>query len=338
MADMKALMRDINKRFGKEVLQLANNPELAVKKISTGSLIIDDLLGGGFALGRSVELYGDWAAGKTYIALCAIAEAQARGMQCAYLDIERALDVGWAETLGVRLDELVTSKDIEYGDEAIDLMEALLRLGEFQIIALDSVAALLPRQEGEKRASETTVGQMGKLMSKAMRKLTAANKRTVLVFINQTREKIGIAFGNPTTTPGGKALGFYASQRLLLKTGKKVLKEKDVWDDESGKAVRRKVAVGQYINVSLQKDKTGKPFGAAKIKFDFEQNRIDPIDELITLGCMKELIRKDKRTYEFYGDTYGSRKKLYEELAGDNDLQNVLRRELAQDMTRHDKT
>jgi len=207
LSKVKKTIKEINSHFPRKVLTLANDPKLRIEKITSGSYAIDYVLRGGFARGRSVEVFGDWQTGKTYLALRTIAEAQQRGEPCVYFDVERCLDVGWAEELGVDLGGLTISSDLGCGEEVIDIVEGCLRLGEFKVIVIDSVSALVPKQEMEKSATEPTMGQMGKLMSLAMRKLTAANPDAVLMFLNQTREKIGMVFGDPTTTPGGRALG-----------------------------------------------------------------------------------------------------------------------------------
>lgn len=281
-----------------DVVLLGNDPLFRMEKITSGSYAIDYILGGGFPRRRSIEIFGDWQAGKSYLALRTVAEAQKRGEVCAYIDTERCLDVEWAEALGVDLDELIMgdTQDLA-GEEVLDIIEACLRLGNVSVIVLDSVSGLVPKQEMEKSATEPTVGQMGKMMSMGMRKLTAANPNAVMMFLGQTREKIGIMFGDPTTTQGGRALGFFASQRLRLKLGSKIREE----------ATKR--VLGQEVKALVEKDKTGSPFGQITFTFDYKHSRVDKGEELFAIGLLEELITKEAKRYKFDDDTY-TRKSL----------------------------
>lgn len=276
-----------------DVLFLGNDPRFKMEKVTSGSYAIDYVLRGGFPRRRSIEIFGDWQTGKTYLALRTVAEAQKRGEVCAYIDTERCLDVDWAEELGVDLDELIMADTQGLcGEEVLDVIEGCLRIAKPSITVLDSISGLIPRQEMEKSATEITVGQMGKMMSMGMRKLTAANPNAVLMFLNQTREKIGINFGDPTTTQGGRALGFFASQRLRLKLGKKVR-------DETTKRV-----LGQEVKALVEKDKTGSPYSQISFTFDFKHGYVDRGEELFAIGMEEGLITKEARRYQFGGDSY----------------------------------
>jgi recombination protein RecA len=298
--NVEALVKNINEKLKRDAITMASNPKFKMNKITSGSYAIDFITGGGFPRGRAIELFGDFATGKTYIALRTVAEAQKRKELCAYLDAERSLDVAWAKSLGVNLKKLIISSDWEYGEDLIDMMEALLRLGDVKVIVLDSVAALLPQQEGEKTATQMTVGRGGALMSKAMRKLTAANNGTVLLFVNQTREKIGQMFGDNTHATGGRALGYYASQRVKLKLGAKIKDGTNI--------------IGQEINALVQKDKTQPPYKQIKFVFDLQSGRIRKEDELFAVGVATGIIEQVANRWVYDDDKY-TRKALLEHFA-----------------------
>lgn len=231
---IRLAMEQIEKQYGRgSIMKLGErtDEQLKVQSIPTGSIAVDLALGvGGLPRGRITEIYGPEASGKTTVALSVIAEAQKKGGQAAFIDAEHALDPKWAETLGVNLDELLMSQP-DTGEQGLEIAETLVRSGALDVIVVDSVAALVPRAELEGEMGDAVMGMQARLMSQALRKLTGAisKSKTVLIFTNQLRQKIGVMFGNPETTPGGLALKFYASVRIdvrrieVLKDGEKVI-------------------------------------------------------------------------------------------------------------------
>src|SRR6188768_1182624 len=237
----------IDKQFGKgAIMRLGKDPvEREVQVIPTGSLGLDIALGiGGLPRGRIVEVYGPESSGKTTLTLHAIAEAQARGGVCAFIDAEHALDTDYARRLGVKLDDLLVSQP-DCGEQALEIADTLVRTGAIDLIVVDSVAALTPRAEIEGDMGDSHMGLQARLMSQALRKLTAqiSRTKTVVVFINQLRLKIGLVFGNPETTPGGQALKFYASVRLDIRRKKAIKRgEESVGSEVKVKVVKNKLA------------------------------------------------------------------------------------------------
>lgn len=219
VADLEAVMKTIRKEFGEmSILRLGEKPDAAVEAISTGAFSLDLALGvGGLPKGRIVECYGHESSGKTTLALHVIANAQKAGGTCAFIDAEHALDPGYARKIGVDLDDLIVSQP-NSGEEALTICHELVKSGALDVVVVDSVAALTPQAEIDGEMGDSHVGLQARLMSQAMRKLTAtlAQTKTLCIFTNQVREKIGVMFGNPETTPGGKALKFYASCRLQV--------------------------------------------------------------------------------------------------------------------------
>jgi recombination protein RecA len=248
LAAIKLAMEQIEKQYGRgSIMRLGQKADerFKVRSISTGSIALDLALGvGGLPRGRIVEIYGPEASGKTSLALHVIAEAQKNGGQCAFVDAEHALDPAWAEVIGVNLDDLLLSQP-DTGEQALEITETLIRSGALDVIVVDSVAALVPRAELEGEMGDAVMGMQARLMSQALRKLTGAisKSRTILIFTNQIRQKIGIMFGNPETTPGGLALKFYSSVRLDIRRIE-ILKEADnvVGSRHRVRVVKNKVA------------------------------------------------------------------------------------------------
>lgn len=253
---IKLAMEQIEKQYGRgSIMRLGERTDgqFKVDVIPSGSIALDLALGvGGFPRGRIVEIYGPEASGKTSLALAVIAEAQRRGGQCAFVDAEHALDPAWAEVIGVNLDDLLMSQP-DTGEQALEICETLIRSGALDVIAVDSVAALVPRAELEGDMGDAVMGMQARLMSQALRKLTGAisKSKTILIFTNQMRQKIGVMFGNPETTPGGLALKFYASIRLDVRRIE-VLKEEEV-------------AVGSRHRVRVVKNKVAPPLRVAEL-------------------------------------------------------------------------
>ena len=273
-------LSQIQKDFGENaIMRLGDNVKMEVDVIPTGNLLIDRALGvGGFARGRIVEIYGPESSGKTTLTLTAIAQAQKAGGLAAFIDVEHALDPQYAARLGVNLDDLLVSQPSS-GEEALQICEALVRSNSIDVIVVDSVAALVTKQELEGEIGDSTVGAQARLMSAALRKLTSfiSKARTVCVFTNQIREKIGVMFGNPETTPGGKALKFYASVRLDIRRIQ-TLKNGDE-------------AVGNRTRVKVVKNKVAPPF--TECEFDIMYNEgISSVGSLLDLAMEYDIIQK----------------------------------------------
>jgi recombination protein RecA len=285
-------MANINKQFGKgSVMQLGSNAKLDVEVISTGSLAIDVAVGvGGFPRGRIIEIYGPESGGKTTLALHAIAEVQKSGGDAAFVDAEHALDPQYARALGVDTDALIVAQP-ESGEKALEITEALIK-GGADIVVVDSVAALVPQAELDGDMGQAQMGLQARLMSQALRKLTGAvsQHKASLIFINQIRDKIGVMFGSPETTTGGKALKFYASMRLDIRR-----KETKTIDD---------VKVLNIVRVKIVKNKVAAPFREAEVELVFGEG-FSPYTELINLGVEKGLVEKSGTWYSIHGQRIG---------------------------------
>ena len=274
-------LSQIQKDFGENaIMRLGDNVKMEVDVIPTGNLLIDRALGvGGFARGRIVEIYGPESSGKTTLSLTAIAQAQKAGGLAAFIDVEHALDPQYAARLGVNLDDLLVSQPSS-GEEALQICEALVRSNSIDVIVVDSVAALVTKQELEGEIGDSTVGAQARLMSAALRKLTSfiSKARTVCVFTNQIREKIGVMFGNPETTPGGRALKFYASVRVDIRRIGQI------------KASDGSVA-GNRTKIKVVKNKVAPPF--TECEFDIMYNEgISSVGSLLDLAMEYDIIQK----------------------------------------------
>ena len=270
----------IEKNFGKgSIMRLDDDPKLAVDGISTGSISLDLALGGrGLPRGRVIEIFGPESSGKTTLALTVVAQAQKAGGVAAFVDAEHALDPSWARRLGVNLEELLVSQP-DTGEQALEICELLVRSNAIDVVVIDSVAALIPKAEIEGEMGEPQMGLQARLMSQALRKLTACiNKsRCTVVFINQIREKIGVMFGNPETTPGGRALKFYASVRIDIRRTA-TIKEGDV-------------AVGNRTRAKVVKNKIAPPFRDAEFDIMFDEG-ISLTGDLLDLAVAAEVCEK----------------------------------------------
>jgi recombination protein RecA len=286
-------MRAIQKQFGcGAIMRLGGQEVTQVEVIPTGSLALDAALGiGGFPRGRIIEVYGPESSGKTTLTLHAIAEAQARGGICAFIDAEHALDTAYARRLGVSLDDLLISQP-DCGEQALEIVDTLVRTGAVDLVVVDSVAALTPRAEIEGEMGDAHMGLQARLMSQALRKLTAAMARTKtgVVFINQLRQKIGLVFGNPETTTGGNALKFYASMRLDIRRGKPI---------KAGEET-----VGAEVKVKVVKNKLAPPFREAQFEILYGTG-VNKMAELIDTGERLGLVSKTGAWYAYEGERLG---------------------------------
>lgn len=282
-------LREIKSKFGEEsIMTLGDRPAVDIDVIPTGSIGLDAALGvGGVPRGRIIEIFGPESSGKTTLALHIVAEAQKKGGLCAYIDAEHAMDPEYAVKLGVKTHELLISQP-DTGEQALEICESLVRTGKVDIVVVDSVAALTPRDEIEGEMGAQHVGKQARLMSQALRKLTAivSRSKTIVIFINQIRMQIGVMFGNPETTPGGKALKFYTSVRMDIRRIAQIKKGEEV--------------VGGRVRVKVVKNKVAAPF--RQTEFDLIYNEgISQEGEIIALGEKMGIIQKSGVSYA-YGD------------------------------------
>jgi len=284
----------IEKSFGKgSIMRLgAEGTAEGIQVISTGSLTLDIATGiGGFPRGRVIEIYGPESSGKTTLALGAIAQAQAAGGTAAFIDAEHALDVNYAQKLGVKIEDLLVSQP-DTGEQALEVTEVLVRSGAVDVIAIDSVAALVPRAEIEGEMGDSLPGLQARLMSQALRKLTAAISKslTTVIFINQLRMKIGVMFGSPETTTGGNALKFYSSMRLDIRRIENLKENQET--------------IGGRVRVKVVKNKVAPPFRQAEFDIYFNEG-ISRVGELVDLGVEKSIIEKSGAWYSYGGNRIG---------------------------------
>ena len=279
------VLKDIEKQFGKgAVMRLGDHEHQKIDVISSGSISLDIALGiGGYPKGRIIEIYGPESSGKTTFALHAIAQAQKNGGRAAFIDAEHALDPVYASKLGVNINELLLSQP-DNGEQALDICEALVRSGAISVIVIDSVAALVPQAEIEGEMGDSHIGLQARLMSQALRKLSGIiNKtNTVAIFINQLREKVGIMFGNPEVTPGGRALKFYSSIRLEVRKGEAIKQGTNI--------------IGSKANIKVVKNKMAPPFKTCSVDIMYGEG-VSLLGEIVDLGTEAGVIEKKVRDY-----------------------------------------
>src|SRR3984885_9452852 len=301
-----ATLTQIEKQFGKgSVIRLGAQPVAEVPSISTGSISVDHALGiGGFPRGRISEIFGPESSGKTTVALQVVAEAQKVGGMAAYIDVEHALDPAYARKLGVDVDNLLVSQP-DYGEQALEITNALITSGSIDVLVVDSVAALVPKAELDGEMGDSFMGVHARLMSQAMRKLTGivSKSNTCLIFINQIREKIGVMFGNPETTTGGRALKFYSSIRADIRRIA-AIKDGDV-------------VTGNRTKVKIVKNKMAPPFREAEFDIIYGEG-ISKEGDLIDLGVAQNLVEKSGAWYSYKGERIGQGRENARQFLKDN--------------------
>ena len=287
------VLADIEKQFGKgSIMKLGGNEHMEIATTSSGSLGLDIALGvGGFPKGRIIEIYGPESSGKTTIALQAVAEVQKSGGRAAFIDAEHALDPVYSKQLGVNIDELLLSQP-DTGEQALEICEALVRSGAVNVVVIDSVAALVPQAEIEGEMGDSHVGLQARLMSQALRKLSGTiNKtNTTAIFINQLREKVGVMFGNPETTPGGRALKFYSTIRLDIRRGEQI---------KMGDTI-----IGNKTNIKVVKNKVATPFKTTTVDIMYGKG-VSKSGEIVDIGSNIDIIEKSGAWYSYKGEKIG---------------------------------
>jgi recombination protein RecA len=290
---LETAMKQIEKQYGKgAIMRLGDEVERHVEVIPTGSISLDIALGiGGYPKGRIIEIYGPESSGKTTLALHAIAEVQKNGGYVAFIDAEHALDPKYARALGVDVDNLILSQP-DTGEQALEIAEALIRSGSIDAIVIDSVAALVPEAEINGEMGDSHVGLQARLMSQAMRKLSGAISKanTIAIFINQIREKVGVMFGSPETTPGGRALKFYASVRLEIRRGEQIKNGTDI--------------IGNKTTIKVVKNKVAPPFKSVLVDIIYGEG-ISKIGEIVDLGSDLDIIQKSGAWFAYEGNKIG---------------------------------
>ena len=317
---LSQVLLDIEKQFGKgAIMKLGDDTHNEIAVSPSGSLTLDLALGvGGYPKGRIIEIYGPESSGKTTFALHAIAEIQKAGGRAAFIDAEHALDPVYAKNLGVNINELLLSQP-DTGEQALEICEALVRSEAINIVVIDSVAALVPQAEIEGEMGDSHVGLQARLMSQALRKLSGTiNKtNTIAIFINQLREKVGVMFGNPETTPGGRALKFYSTIRMDVRRSEQI---------KQGDSV-----IGNKTTVKIVKNKVAPPFKTAVVEIMYGEG-ISRVSEIIDLGVEAGIIDKSGAWYSYNGEKLGQGKETVKALLKENDK---LRDELEQKVREH---
>ena len=314
------VLADMEKQFGKgAVMKLGANEHREIDVIPSGSLSLDIALGiGGYPKGRIIEIYGPESSGKTTFASHAIAEAQKAGGRVAFIDAEHSLDPQYAAKLGVNIDELLLSQP-DNGEQALEICEALVRSGAISIVVIDSVAALVPQAEIEGEMGDSHVGLQARLMSQALRKLSGviSKTNTIAIFINQLREKVGVMFGNPETTPGGRALKFYASVRLEIRRSEQIKNGTNI--------------IGNKTNIKVVKNKMAPPFKSATVDIMYGEG-VSVEGEIVDLASDAHIIEKSGAWYAYHGEKLGQGKENVKELLRTN---KALKEELEEQVREH---
>ncbi|WP_027121091.1 recombinase RecA [Mycoplasma leonicaptivi] len=294
---IKNAINQIEKKFGKEsVMLLGDVPDVSVETFHSGSYILDHILGiGGYPKGRIIEIYGPESCGKTTLSLHAIAEIQKRGGIAAFIDAEHSIDPAFAEKIGVNVNDLILSQP-DSGEQALEIVDILAKTSKIDLIVVDSVAALVPEAELNGEMGDQQIGAQARLMSKALRKITGnLNKnKTTIIFINQIREKVGVIFGNPETTPGGRALKFYSSIRIEVRKGQTISGDKDI--------------IGSEMKFKIVKNKLSAPYRTGVTEILFNEG-IDKYNELVEIGLEYNVLEKKGAWYSYKNSNVAQGKK-----------------------------
>ena len=303
---LSQVLTDIEKQFGKgAIMKLGSDSHLEIDAVSSGSLSLDIALGiGGYPKGRIIEIYGPESSGKTTFALHAISEVQKQGGRAAFIDAEHALDPVYAKNLGVNIDELLLSQP-DTGEQALEICDALVKSGAINIVVIDSVAALVPQAEIEGEMGDSHVGLQARLMSQALRKLsgTISKTNTIAIFINQLREKVGVLFGNPETTTGGRALKFYSSIRMDVRRAEAIKQGDNV--------------IGSFTKVKIVKNKVAPPFKTATIEIMYGTG-ISKEGEIVDIASEDGIIEKSGSWYSYNGEKIGQGRETVKALLKEN--------------------
>ena len=321
---LEEVLANIEKQFGKgSIMKLGEHEHQKIEVSPSGSISLDLALGvGGYPKGRIIEIYGPESSGKTTIALHAIAEVQKQGGRAAFIDAEHALDPVYASNLGVDIDELLLSQP-DTGEQALEICDALVRSEALSIIVIDSVAALVPQAEIDGEIGDNQIGLQARLMSRALRKLSGSisKTQTIVIFINQLREKVGVIFGNPETTPGGKALKYYSSVRLDIRRGEQIKNNSEI--------------LGNKTNIKVVKNKVAPPFKTTTIEIIYGQG-ISRLGEIIDLSAEHGIIEKSGSWYAYQGNKIGQGKENVKQYLNQNkplqiEIENKLRKKIGID-------
>ena len=314
---LEETLKEIEKTYGKgSVMKLGDRPQVDVDVIPSGSILLDAALGvGGYPKGRIVEIYGPESSGKTTLALHAIAEAQKKGGRAAFVDAEHSIDPLYARNLGVDIDELILSQP-DSGEQALEIVQMLADSGAIDIIIVDSVAALVPQAELDGTMGDNNVGLQARLMSKAMRKLASVlnNNDCTVIFINQIREKVGVIYGNPETTTGGRALKFFASIKIDIRRSEAIKVGSEI--------------VGNTVNVKIVKNKVSAPFKNCQIDIIYGKG-ISKTSEILEMGVQLGLLKKSGSWFEYNGNRFANGKEAAKEYLNNHlDLMNELEQKI----------
>ena len=314
---LEETLKEIEKTYGKgSVMKLGDRPQVDVDVIPSGSILLDAALGvGGYPKGRIVEIYGPESSGKTTLALHAIAEAQKKGGRAAFVDAEHSIDPLYARNLGVDIDELILSQP-DSGEQALEIVQMLADSGAIDIIIVDSVAALVPQAELDGTMGDNNVGLQARLMSKAMRKLASVlnNNDCTVIFINQIREKVGVIYGNPETTTGGRALKFFASIRIDIRRSEAIKVGSEI--------------VGNTVNVKIVKNKVSAPFKNCQIDIIYGKG-ISKTSEILEMGVQLGVLKKSGSWFEYNGNRFANGKEAAKEYLNNHlDLMNELEQKI----------
>lgn len=303
---LEEAFKQIEKQFGKgSIMKLGESLDQNVEVVSSGSIALDLALGvGGYPKGRIIEIYGPESSGKTTVTLHAIAEVQKQGGYAAFIDAEHALDPQYAKRLGVDIDNLILSQP-DNGEQGLEIADALINSGAIDIVVIDSVAALVPKAEIDGDMGDQFIGLQARMMSQAMRKLSGTISKTkcIVIFINQLREKVGVMFGNPETTPGGRALKFYSSVRIEVRKGEAIKNGTEI--------------IGAKANIKIVKNKVASPFKTASVDIIFGYG-INHIGEVVDMATELEIINKSGSWYSYNGEKIGQGREAVKEFLKNN--------------------